>query len=249
MKSGVRSIALAAVLVSGLAWFPAGPVLAQSAADSAAAGVKRADFRDAIVSPQVRHIAEWAVHSGDHKRLPFVIVDKINASAAAFDASGRLIRTTPVLLGLGVGDTFPPGVAQLEMHETQPWQRITPAGRFFAEEDRDLKGDRVLWVDYDAGIALHKLPTKRTPQRRHERIVSADPTEHRITFGCINVPAAFYDAVVGAHFRRKGGVVYVLPDTAPLKSVFKSYDVGTPASATHVGQSARDVLPAVTRKF
>ena len=237
------------MLATGLSWGLVQPVLAQSAAASSPASGKRADFRDAIVSPQVRHIADWAVHSGDHQRLPFIVVDKINASAVAFDAAGRLIRTTSVLLGIGVGDTFPPGVAQMEMHETKPWQRITPAGRFFAEEDRDLKGQKVLWVDYDAGIAIHKLPTKRTWQRRHERIVSPDPAEHRITYGCINVPAAFYEAVVRAHFRSKGGVVYVLPDTAPMTSVFKSYDVGNPASATHVRESVLPALPAVTRKF
>jgi len=249
VKPSVRSIALAAALATGLSWGWVQPALAQSAAATPSATAERADFRDAIVSPQVRHIADWAVHSGDHRRLPFIVVDKINASAAAFDASGRLISTTSVLLGIGVGDTFPPGVAQMEMHETKPWQRITPAGRFFAEEDRDLKGQRVLWVDYDAGIAIHKLPTKRTWQKRHERIVSPDPADHRITYGCINVSPAFYDAVVRAHFRRKGGVVYVLPDTAPLESVFKSYDVGDPASTMQVRQSARPALPAATRKF
>jgi hypothetical protein len=249
VKRSIRPIALAAVLAIGLFWGPTLPAFAQSAANALPAAVKRADLHDAGVSPEMRHIAEWAIQSGDHQRLPFIVVDKINASAAAFDSSGRLIRTAPVLLGIGMGDTFPPGVAEMEMHETKPWQRITPAGRFFAEEDRDLKGQRVLWVDYDAGIAIHKLPTKRTWQRRHERIVSPHPADHRITYGCINVPPAFYDAVVRPHFRRKGGIVYVLPDTVPLKSVFKSYDVGDPAFTTHVHQSARQALPAATRKF
>jgi hypothetical protein len=243
VKHIVRSIALAAALATSLAAAEAPQPVA-----GAPVAATRVDYREGIVSPQVRHIAEWAVHSGDHQRLPFIVVDKINASAAAFDASGRLLRTTPVLLGIGVGDTFAPGVAQLEMHQTQPWQRITPAGRFFADEGRNLEKQRVLWVDYDAGIAIHKIPTKRTPQRRQERMVSPDPAEHRITYGCINVPAVFYDTVVRTHFRQKGGIVYVLPDTLPLKSVFKSYDVGYPAGAAPVQQSAREASQA-TRKF
>ncbi len=243
VKHIIRSIALAAALATSLA-----AAQAPKSVAAAPTTVTRVDYREGIVSPQVRHIAEWAVHSGDHQRLPFIVVDKINASAAAFDASGRLIRTTPVLLGIGVGDTFPPGVAQLEMHQTQPWQRITPAGRFFADEGINLEKQRVLWVDYDAGIAIHKIPAKRTKQRRHERIMSADPAEHRITYGCINVPGVFYDTVVRTHFRQKGGIVYVLPDTLPLKSVFKSYDVGNSAGAAPMQQSARDTTQA-TRKF
>ena len=221
-----------------------------SAATSvAAAAAKRVDFRGTAVSPEVQHIAEWAVHSGDHQRLPFIIVDKLNATAAGFDAKGRLIRTTPVLLGMGVGDTFAPGVVDMDMYQTQPWQRITPAGRFFAEEDLNLKKQRVLWVDYDTGIAIHKLPTKKTSQRRHERIVSPNPADHRITYGCINVPAPFYDQVVHLHFGAKGGIVYVLPDSVPLKSVFKSYDVGDQASMPPVRQSSNDAVPAATRRF
>ena len=208
--------------------------------------VKRVDYRGTNVPPDVQHIADWAVHSGDHQRLPFIIVDKVNATAIAFDAQGRLVRTTPVLLGMGVGDTYAPGVVDMDMYQTQPWQRITPAGRFFAEEDLNLHKQRVLWVDYDTGIAIHKLPTKKTSQRRHERIVSPNPADHRITYGCINVPAAFYDQVVRPHFGRKGGIVYVLPDSMPLKSVFKSYDVG---GAPPVRQSANDAVPAATRRF
>jgi hypothetical protein len=146
-----------------------------------------------------------------------------------------------VLLGIGVGDTFAPGVAQMDMHKTQPWQRITPAGRFFAEEDLNLEGETVLWVDYDTAIAIHKLPAKRTKQRRHERIRSANPADHRITYGCINVAPDFYDKVVHPNFRAKGGIVYVLPDTLPLKSVFKAYDVPTASSVARVRQIVGDV--------
>jgi hypothetical protein len=150
----------------------------------------------------------------------------VNAVAVAFYSAGRRLRSTPVLVGMGVGDTFEPGVVEMDMYLTKPSQRITPAGRFIAEEGVNLAHERVLWVDYDSGIALHKIPAKKTAQRRHERMRSAQPADHRITYGCINVPPAFYDQVVRKHFTAKGGVVYVLPDSLPLKAVFKSYDVG-----------------------
>jgi hypothetical protein len=136
----------------------------------------------------------------------------------------------------------------MDMYLTKPSQRITPAGRYLAEEGENLQRETVLWVDYDNGIALHKLSPKRTKQRRQERMVSPDPTQHRITYGCINVPASFYDKVVAKHFRQRGGVVYVLPDSTPLKSVFKSYDVGEPG-LTGLRHTAGSGNPATVQRF
>jgi hypothetical protein len=227
-----------------------GLLLAQSgrAAALESAPALGADFRGETPSLDVQHIADWAVHSRDHKGLPFIVVDKVNATAVAFDRTGRLLRTTPVLVGMGVGDTFEPGVLGMNMYETKPSQRITPAGRYVAEEDRNLAGERVLWVDYDAGIALHKLPAKKTKQRRHERILSLNPADHRITYGCINVPPAFYEQVVRPHFRAKGGIVYVLPDLAPLKAVFRSYDIGE-RQLSSAQQAGPDDSPPNTQQF
>jgi hypothetical protein len=208
-----------------------------SALAAESAGLIRADFGGQTVASDVHHIADWAVHSRDHKGLPFIIVDKVNAKAAAFDRTGRLIEVTPILLGMGVGDIFPSEVLNMNMLQTRPSQRVTPAGRYFAEEDLDIKGDNVLWVDYDKAIAIHKIPPKKTKQRRHERMASPNPAQHRITYGCINVPPGFYDRVVHAQFSSKGGIVYVLPDSTPLKAVFKSYDVGERRSA-HAEQTA-----------
>ena len=247
MYSRSTSILLALALLTAGALPELGLVSATHGASTQAATAKRADFRGTHVAIDVQHIADWAVHSRDHKGLPFIIVDKVNAQALAFDHRGALVQATPVLLGIGIGDTFAPGVVNMNMYETQPWQRITPAGRFFAEEDRNLKGQRVLWVDYDTSIAIHKLPAKKTAQRRHERILSPDPTQHRITYGCINVPPAFYEQVVHPLFKRKGGIVYVLPESTPLKSVFKSYDVGDGVS--NAQQAVRDPTPADTRRF
>ncbi|RZM25564.1 MAG: hypothetical protein EOP67_44645, partial [Sphingomonas sp.] len=44
--------------------------------------------------------------------------------------------------------------------------------------------------------------------------------DNRITFGCINVPMASYGKVIRPMFGKKGGYVYILPDTKPLEIVF-----------------------------
>ena len=204
------------------------PLSAAATTASAPLPAQRADFGSETPSRHAHDVAHWAVRSGDHKRLPFAIIDKVNARLYAFDAHGKLIQATPVLVGMGIGDRFAPGVMQMDMYDTQPWQRVTPAGRFVAEVYEKGRGKSTVWVDYDAGIALHKMPTKKTAQRRAERMLSPVAADHRITYGCINVPPAFYDAVVYPMFKRKGGIVYVLPDELPLHTVFKSFSVGEP---------------------
>ena len=209
--------AAGAVLVILAASFATAGAAVPSAAAPAAI---RADFGPEMPSPVVRQIADWAVRSGDHKALPFALVDKVNARLYAFDPSGRLIGATPVLIGMGIGDSFAPGVLQIDMYQTKPWQRVTPAGRFQVEVFEKGHGRSTIWVDYDSGIALHKMLTRSSAERRAERMASSRPADHRITYGCINVPAAFYDAVLYPAFKPRNGVVYVLPEKNALETVF-----------------------------
>lgn len=219
--SGKTVVVVVAFAVAAQLGFGASPPLTHAAAPPA----KRADFRGAPASRDVRHIADWAVHSGDHKGLPFLVLDKVEARLFAFDEAGRLIRAVPVLLGTGIGDKFAPGVAEMDMFKTKPWQRVTPAGRFLAEPGRDLKGKPVLWVDYDSGIAIHKLTTQWPEQRRKERLASLSPSDNRITYGCINVPVDFYTQVIEPYFHADGRIVYALPEERAARDLFGSYDV------------------------
>lgn len=209
-----------------------------------------ADFRGQRSSSDARLVADWAVRSGDHRGLPFMILDKVNATLHAFAPSGKLVRSTPVLLGMGIGDVFPPGVAEMDMLKTRPWQRVTPAGRFEAEIGSSGRGASLLWIDYDTGIALHKIPARRTQQRRHERIRSPSAADKRVTYGCINVPSTFYDEVVQPAYRARGGIVYVLPETAPAVTVFGAQALAgrAPAALTAAAKgSATGRVPAAPR--
>lgn len=110
------------------------------------------------------------------------------------------------------------------MAEIRPEERTTPAGRFEAEMGRNTQGEDILWVDYDAAVSLHRVRPTNPLERRLERLASKTPADNRISYGCINVPAAFYDAVVKPLFAARNGVVYVLPEIRPMREVFNMYE-------------------------
>lgn len=198
---------------------------ASLAAHPALAG---ADFGEERPSADARYVADWAIASGDHKAMPFVIVDKVASRVFVFDAQGRLRGAAPALLGLAQGDHSVPGIGSRKMSTIRPDERTTPAGRFVATLDRSLKGDDILWVDYDAAIALHRVIATAPKERRLQRLDSRTPSDRRITYGCINVPVKFFDDVVAPAFRGTAGVVYVLPETRPARELFGANEAAPP---------------------
>lgn len=186
---------------------------------------KRVNFGREGVSPDARHVADWVVDSGDNQSLPFVIVDKTDATVFVFHADGRLRGAAPALLGLARGDDSVPGIGERKLSSIRPEERTTAAGRFVAALDRDLSGQEVLWVDYDAAISLHRVITTNSNEQRAQRLATPTPLDNRISYGCINVSAEFYKRVVSPAFTGTNGIVYVLPETRPTREVFASYDV------------------------
>ena len=187
-----------------------------------------ANFGAEKASEDARHIADWVVNSGDSGSRPFVIVDKIEAKVFVFDRQGNLLGAAPALLGLAPGDDTVPGIGQRELAAIRPDERTTPAGRFVASLDRDLHGQEVLWVDYDAAISMHRVVTSNPKERRLQRLDSLIALEHRISYGCINVSVKFYDRVLSPAFKGTDGIVYVLPETRPVREVFASYEIDEP---------------------
>lgn len=190
-----------------------------------AAAAQRADFGQEQASADARHVGDWAVHSGDHRGMPFVLVDKLHSRVYVFDAQGRLLGAAAALLGLAQGDESVPGIGSRKMSTIRPEERTTPAGRFVAHMERSLQGDEILWVDYDAAIALHRVIATVPKERRLQRLASQTPADRRITYGCINVPVKFFEQVVIPAFKGGPGIVYVLPETRPPRDVFGSYNV------------------------
>lgn len=177
----------------------------------------------ADVSPIARSFSAWAVQSGDSQGLPFLIIDKVHARVLAYDREGRLLGSAPALLGLAEGDVSPPGVGDLPLSAIRPDQRITPAGRFLASMGESLAGKAVLWIDYDTALALHAVVTTTAAERRQQRLDTESAADNRISYGCVNVPTDFYDAIVRPAFQGAVGVVYILPEVRPLSEVFAAW--------------------------
>lgn len=175
------------------------------------------------LSGQAAQIASWVIATGDNGPLPFVIVDKLAAKIFVFDPGGSLMGGAPALVGLARGDDSADGVGDRELSAITPDERTTPAGRFVANFGLAAGHRTVLWVDYANAISLHPVVTSNPKEHRLARIRSKDADAHRISFGCINVPAAFYHKVVLKAFNGGAGVVYILPDTKPLEEVFPAY--------------------------
>ena len=171
-------------------------------------------------SEDANRMIAWIAAAHDNNGLPYAVVDKQAAALFLFDAAGVPRGEVPVLLGVGVGDDSSPGVGAKDLADIGPAERTTPAGRFVAKFGRAFGRQRVLWVDYTNSVALHAVVTTHKAERRVERLLSPAADDNRITFGCINVAARFYSGTLGPLFRRKGGIVYVLPDTRPLDDVF-----------------------------
>lgn len=177
------------------------------------------DFAGVPTSAEVHQLARWALVSGDAAGRHLVLVDKRRAQAYVLDPQGRLLGATPVLLGLARGDDTVPGIGERPLSQVRPQERTTPAGRFLAEPGRNMEGEDVVWVDYDAAVSMHRVRARVKSERRLQRLASPTSADNRISYGCINLPPAFYEQVLLPAVRASA-VVYVLPEVRPLADVF-----------------------------
>jgi hypothetical protein len=217
-QPGAPVAAAAAVLYL----FAFGPGLGPPAAHAADLAVQpvRANFKDEDASADALQVADWVLNSGNNRKLSFMIIDKTKAKAFVFHPDGQLRGAAAVLLGEAVGDDSVPGIGERALSAILPHERTTPAGRFVAAIDRNLQGKDILWVDYGAAISLHRVVTGNRKERRAERLATPSSLDNRISYGCINVPVAFFNDVVSPAFRKTNGIVYILPETRSLQHVF-----------------------------
>jgi hypothetical protein len=207
--------------------------LGLGAAQAEPAPARLADFQHESASEDVARMAQWVLDSGNNRSLSFMIIDKKNAKIFVFNPDGKLTDATPALLGAMVGDDSVPGIGERKLSSILPEERTTPAGRFVAALDHNLGGKDILWVDYANAISLHRVVTSNPKENRAQRLISPTITDNRISYGCINVPARFFDKVVIPTFRKTNGIVYILPETRPIGAVFASFDLPRkPAAAT-----------------
>ena len=163
-------------------------------------------------SIEAARLVASVVGSGDTHGLPFLVIDKVEAKVFAFDAQGRLLGSSAALVGVAQGDVSPEDIGDRRLADIPPADRITPAGRFEAALGRNLAAKDILWIDYGAALSLHRVATGVASEQRLQRLATPSALDNRISYGCINVPAAFYDRVVLPLFKPANGLVYILPE-------------------------------------
>ena len=178
------------------------------------------NFGGKAASADVRRLAGWVLASADHQKMPFLIVDKKQAKVFLFSPAGQLSGSAAVLLGLGHGDDTVPGIGERTLASITPDERTTPAGRFVASLGTNLQGKEILWIDYAAAFSMHRVVTSNRTERRAQRLASASVLDNRISYGCINVPVAFFERTLMPAFKASSGVVYVLPERKSMDQVF-----------------------------
>jgi hypothetical protein len=152
----------------------------------------------------------------DTAALPFAVVDKRRALMVVYRADGREAGRSAVLLGAMRGDRSIPGVGErTQSGQLRPEDLTTPAGRFVAQPGQNRGGEAVIWVDFDAAFAVHRLRPGAGHDDRARRLAGSDPERRRVSAGCVVVPGAFFDTVVRPLLGRGPAIVYVLPESGP----------------------------------
>jgi hypothetical protein len=169
----------------------------------------------------VTEFVRWVAQTGDNGMQPFAVIDKKVATLYVFDGRHSLQAVSAVLLGATKGDDSAPDVGKRAIEDIEPHERTTPSGRFVTEPGINLQGERIVWVDYDTGISMHSVRSSKPAERRLQRLNSLDPGDNRISYGCINVPAAFFRKAVQPVFGRYRALVYVLPETRSVATLMK----------------------------
>ena len=194
-----------------LRWICCGLLVASlglpTAASATAQRVAPAMSADAVA------VAQRILRDGDAAGRPFAIVDKRHAQLSVFDKQGRLAGVTPVLLGRTAGDHSVAGVGErTQTGRLLPGDETTPAGRFKSHPGRNLDGEAIVWLDYDAALAIHRLRAGPAALDRKRRLRTGSAHDNRASAGCVVVPPAFYVTVVEPLLGRHDGLVYILPE-------------------------------------
>lgn len=182
-------------------------------AEVSAIGVTPRPAQAIRVSAAAQAMAGRVIAIADHRQLPFAIIDKQAALIAVYGADGTLAGTSAVLLGLDPGDASVPGVGErAQRGHLRHGDRTTPAGRFVSEPGHNRDGEAVVWMDYGAALAIHRLRAGTGQPERARRLASGRTSDKRASAGCVVVPVVFYESVISPLLGAGPGVVYVMPE-------------------------------------
>lgn len=204
---------------------------------------KTADFGDTAASANVRRMADWIVERDNNTGRPFVIADKANGLIYVFRKDGELNHRAPALFGKELGDLSGGRLA------LEGGKKVTPSGRFEMVPDVDPEGELGSTLDLagseigGSSIAIHRLYLGDPKEQRQQRLASNDPTQRRISYGCINVSAELMEKVMNPTFGGEtGGAIYILPETKRGAETFVGF------KASGVVEELFSILPVAPAK-
>ena len=171
-------------------------------------------------SATAQQLVRWVTGTGDNQNMTFAVIDRPGARIHVFSARSQWLGSSPVLLGVALGDRSAPDIGTRPLSRIRPEERTTPAGRFVTEPGRNLRGDDIVWIDYESAVSLHRVRSVQASERRLQRLASPALPDKRISYGCVNAPERFYNQFIAPLFGQNQGVVYVLPDTEPFATFF-----------------------------
>jgi hypothetical protein len=223
-------------VAASVAWISS---TASALTDTTGQGQSLSALASVEASDDARYVEHWIHAKGDDHGRPFVIVDKKAARIYVFGAGGNLVGMSPTILGQSRGDVPVPGAGQKNPADLLPDERKTPAGRFESQPGRNLHGEPVVWVDYDTGIAIHRVRPGVSQMRRETSLATEDPNNKRLSLGCVVVPEQFFLSVVLPTLGHGHGTVYVLPEDGPVQAMFNAANADTTVATRRVNVSSR----------
>jgi hypothetical protein len=229
------ALAAAAMWISSAAFALAEPSAATADA-SALAG------QDA--SADALYAEHWIRTEGDNHDRPFAIVDKKAARIYVFGPTGELVGASSTILGLARGDVPVPGAGQKDPAQLLPFERKTPSGRFASQPGKNLSGEDVVWVDYDTGIAIHRVRPGRSQATRLHSLATEATDDKRLSAGCVVVPVEFFTSIVQPTLGHGRGTVYVLPEDRPVQAMFHAETDSATAAPSGGGHADEASLPS-----
>ncbi len=179
------------------------------------------------LSEPAAQLLQWIAQTGNNQGRPYVVVDKRQARVWVLDAQHRRLASSAALLGLTAGDHEVPDIRSRDVTTLSRDARITPAGRFVTEPGVNHQGEDVVWLDYEAGLAMHRVRPGLAQASRVQRLAAGVASAQRVSMGCVVLPVAFYESVIRPLLGRQAGVVYVLPEHSPLQGWLARWQGGT----------------------
>ena len=233
LQSGIKSIAMVSLTTLAL-------INADVLTTPAQAATPVVEIQTVIpsVSPDANAVRNYVAATNDSQGKSYLVADKKAGMLYMFSASGDKLTETSAIFGRDMSDSARSG--------------STPAGKFnlnyMPYEVSGYGGSVQAFAQQQSAanpskgeiFAVHRV-LNVPGQNRLGRLSSKTSADNRISDGCINVPAAFYDNTLDGTF---SGPMYVIPET----STYSGNRFGTGADSDAVVQTkpALDTTPKVS---